>query len=296
MTGLNLIKHIITHPLNSDAKIKTILRFTKWQSVSRLRSGTVVWNWIDDSRFYVRHAEYGLTGNIYLGLHEYQEMAYLLHALRPDDLFVDVGANAGSYTILASSVVGAQTVAFEPVPSVYKRLMANIGLNKIQNRVKALNTGIGNKAGLLQFTSNMDVNNHALISEEKNEDSISVQMMTLDQALKNESPAIVKIDVEGYETAVLQGAKETLINDSLHTVIVELNGSGKRYGYRESNILDMMCDNGFRAYAYDPMTRCLKPLDGKNPDSRNTLFIRKADAVLEKIENAPKIFVNGRYL
>jgi thymidylate synthase len=61
----------------------------------------------------------GATGNIYAGLHEFEDMAFLLHLLRSEDMFADVGSNIGSYTILASGVVGAKSVAFEPVPSTY---------------------------------------------------------------------------------------------------------------------------------------------------------------------------------
>ncbi len=57
----------------------------------------------------------GATGNIYAGLHEFDDMAFFLHLLRPEDMFADVGSNIGSYTILASGVVGAKSVAFEPV-------------------------------------------------------------------------------------------------------------------------------------------------------------------------------------
>ena len=58
-------------------------------------------------------------------------MGFLLHVLRSEDLFVDVGANVGSYTILACSVVGARGISFEPVPSTYKRLVENMRLNHL---------------------------------------------------------------------------------------------------------------------------------------------------------------------
>ena len=55
----------------------------------------------------------GATGNIYAGLHEFVDMAFCLHLLRSGDLFVDVGANIGSYTVLASKVAGANSVTLE---------------------------------------------------------------------------------------------------------------------------------------------------------------------------------------
>ena len=78
----------------------------------------------------------GVTGNIYAGLHEFADMAFVLHFLRAGDLFADVGANVGSYTILASGVVGCRTVAFEPDPVTAAALERNINLNKIAERVE----------------------------------------------------------------------------------------------------------------------------------------------------------------
>ncbi len=71
----------------------------------------VIVHWIGGTRLAARRGMTGLTGNIYAGLHEFADMAFLLHFLRPSDLFADVGANVGSYTILASGVVRCPTVA-----------------------------------------------------------------------------------------------------------------------------------------------------------------------------------------
>ena len=65
-----------------------------------------------------------MTGNIYCGLAKFADMAFVLHVLRAGDLFVDIGANAGAYTLLASSVTGAKTTCFEPAPATYARLLA----------------------------------------------------------------------------------------------------------------------------------------------------------------------------
>ena len=70
----------------------------------------------------------GATGNIYAGLHEFADMAFTLHFLRPDDLFMDVGANVGSYTLLASGVCKARTISFEPYPETMAALRRNIDL------------------------------------------------------------------------------------------------------------------------------------------------------------------------
>lgn len=294
MSVLNILKFISTHPLNKDDKLKAIVRFARWQIGSRLVLGEVVYDWINGSKFQVRTGETGLTGNVYTGLHEFQDMAFLLHVLRENDLFIDVGANVGSYTVLACSAIGANGYAFEPVPTTYNRLIENIRLNHMEDRVKSFNIGIGREPGTIEFTGDMDTVNHALAYGEQNTNSISAEVSTLDIALKYESPTLLKIDVEGFETPVLEGAYETLKKHTLHSVIMELNGSGKRYNYDESRILEMMFDFGFKTYSYSPFNRELINLNGKNLNSGNTLFIRDESAVLERLKDSPMISINNK--
>ena len=167
MTLLNLIKFIINHPLNREQKLKSIIQFAKWQIGSRLAPGAIVYPWVNGSRFLVKTGETGLTGNIYTGLHEFSDMGFLLHVLRAKDLFIDVGANAGSYTILACSAVGARGVAFEPVPDTYNRLFENMRLNCLDEKVKCINKAAGSQQGTIAFTSDYDTTNHVLSSDEQ---------------------------------------------------------------------------------------------------------------------------------
>jgi len=241
----------------------------------------------------LRTGETGLTGNIYTGLHEFPDMGFLLHVLRPEDLFVDIGANVGSYTILACSAVGARGVSFEPVPSTFKRLSENMHINHLDEKVKCVNKGVGAKLGSISFTSDSDTMNHALAADEKCDNTVTVEVTTLDNSLRGESPSLAKIDVEGYETPVLEGAQETLKMKTLHSVIMELNGSGKRYGYDEYKILELMFDYGFRTYSYNPLNRTLINLEGKNLNEGNTLFIRDKPLVEERLREAPKVSIHG---
>ena len=293
---LKSIKFITNHPLNKDNKLKSLIRFVKWQLGSRLLPGAIVYDWINGSKFLVKTGETGLTGNIYAGLHEFTDMAYLLHVLRSEDLFIDVGANVGSYTILACSAVGAKGYAFEPIPSTYRRLVENMRLNHLDEKVKCINEGVGAQQGSISFTTASDTTNHALASGEQCNNIVNVEVTSLDIALSGESPNLAKIDVEGYETPVLEGAQETLKNQTLHSVIMELNGSGNRYGFDELRILELMFDHGFRTYSYNPLERSLINLEGKNLSSGNTLFIRDKSFVVERIRSSPKFSIHGKQL
>lgn len=293
MSLLSTLKFILQHPLNRQRKTKAFLRFLKWQIGSRLVPGEVVYHWIGDARFIVRPGEVGLTQNIYCGLHEFQDMAYVLHALNGDDLFVDVGANVGSYTILACAVRGATGYCFEPIPSTYYRLVRNIRLNEIETRVKALNVGISDKEGELLFTSGQNSTNHVVANGEMAADAIKVKVLPLDSVLVGESPSLIKIDVEGFETLVINGLLKTLENKSLHSVIMELNDSGRRYSFHNKDIMDTMYGFGFQMYIYEPFSRKLQSASPKNPKSGNALFLRNLDFINQRIAVAPRIKVGS---
>jgi FkbM family methyltransferase len=203
MSLLSTIRFIIDHPLNRSRKLSSIIRFAKWQIGSRLVAETIVYEWVNGSKFFVRTGETGLTGNIYTGLHEFEDMSFLLHFLRSEDIFVDVGANVGSYTILACATVGARGIAFEPVPSTYSRLVENMRLNHLDDKVKCINKCVGDRQGTITFTSNSDTTNHALAPGESCDNKLTVDLTSLDTVLVGVNPSLIKIDVEGYETLVL---------------------------------------------------------------------------------------------
>lgn len=75
---------------------------------------------------------------------------------------------------------------------------------------------------------------------------------------------------------------------------IELNGSGSRYGFDESKILELMLSNGLKTYSYNPFTRKLINLKGKNLDSGNTSFIRDKSIVEDKLRIASKLTINGQ--
>lgn len=292
MSIIKTFANILQHPLNTSNKLSAIVRFLKWQLGSRLVPGEVIYTWMNNAKIIARTGETGVTGNIYCGLHEFSDMAFLLHVLRKDDVFVDIGANVGSYTVLASSVIGAKTCCFEPVPSTYTRLLSNIRINDMEDNVIARNIALGNTQGEIYFSSDENCMNHVIADTEKTENTIKVAISTLDDELED-IPFVIKIDVEGYETSVLEGAKITLEDENLCAAIVELNGSGDRYGYDESQIIRMMLDLGFKTYTYQPFEKTLIPLDGSNPSGGNTIFIRNITRITDRLHSASKIQVHG---
>lgn len=293
MSIINRLRSLIDHPLNRDRKAAALIRYFKWQAGIRLVPGAVVFDWIHGAKFSVAKGEETLTGNVYCGLTEFTDMCFLLHALRATDQFADVGANLGSYTILACAAVGARGVAFEPVPVSHDRLVENIRLNRMEDRVRVVNMAVGEAPGEVAFTTGHSAMNHIVADGARESGAITVAVCTLDTALAGDAPALMKIDVEGYETPALRGAVETLNKESLLAVIIELDGHGQRYGYDEDKIVDIMAGHGFHAHAYDPFSRALHRLEGRNAESLNTIFIRDAKAMSERLRDGPDIHVHG---
>lgn len=249
MTGLlGTLRFIVGHPLNRGRPVQALARFAWWQVRSRLAAGPVLYRWVDGARFWVRPGETGLTGNVYCGLYEHREMQFVLAAAGPKDLFVDVGANAGAYTLLACAARGARGVAVEPVPETFARLQANLELNGLGERVIAANVGLADKPGVLVFTAGEDCTNHVVApGESLDQPTVTVPVTTLDELLAGATATLLKIDVEGLETLVLRGAPRTLADPGLRAVIMELNGSGARYGFDDAALVKQLTGYGFEA-------------------------------------------------
>lgn len=286
---LNTLKFIFYHPLNSDNPWVALWKFFRWQIRNSIKPRPIVHSFTEHSKLHLWKGLRGATGNLYCGLMEYQEMSFVLHFLRSTDTFFDIGANVGVYTILASAEIGAQSISVEPIPATFDILRKNILLNKIEHKVLALQIGIGSSINRLNFTTSLDTENHIALSHEQ--DSLAIEVKTIDSIVA-QIPSLIKIDVEGYETEVLRGATHTLANPALKAIIIELNGSGKKYGYQDEWIHEQLWALGFKPYSYDPILRNLKELTsfGKH----NTIYVRDKEYVLDRLVQARKIKIGNK--
>jgi FkbM family methyltransferase len=237
----------------------------------------------------------GATTNLYMGLADLQEMALVVHVLRPGDLFVDVGANVGSYSILASGVAGARTLAVEPVTGTFERLRDNIRLNDLEGLIAPVHAGVGRTVGVARYSVLHDTTNRVLHPEET-EDAEQVPLTTLDDLLRTSEPCLMKIDVEGYEGEVLSGAALTLSRRTLKVIIIELAGHGRRFGHDEPALVRQLLDLGFRPYAYQCFDRTFAPLADVKADQGNTVFVRDLDWAIRRAQTAPTILVHDSTL
>ncbi len=209
------------------------------------------------------------------------------------DLFVDVGANIGSYTVLAAAGVGAACIAFEQGSAAFAWLERNVRLNGIADRTELHRQAVGARSGQVALTADGDTVNHIVTDPTADARTETVAMTTLDEALAGRTPLMVKIDVEGFETEVLDGAAHTLNAPTLRCVLLELNGSGQRFGYDDAAIRRQLLAGGFEECVYQPFTRQLIERRADDAPSANALFIRDRAFAAARLQNASPIEVNG---
>jgi FkbM family methyltransferase len=292
------IKHLLAvtgfitnHPLNARNRIAALAGFCRWQVGSRLLNKKVIVPWVGESRFIAGRGEAGLTGNIYGGFMEHEEMLFLLHALQQSETFVDVGANVGAYTILASKVVGARSIAFEPLPETADRLRDQIHVNRLEAVVDLRNKGVGARIGTLHFTNNNDTVNRVSLADDPT-NTTRVDVSTLDDELAGGTQYFLKIDVEGFEYNVVEGASRILSSADVSAVIIELNGSGEEYGHSDVEVHRRLLSFGFMPVAYDPFCRELTRLSSFNENRDNTIYVREFETIAARCKAAPRRIVH----
>lgn len=164
--------------------------------------------------------------------------------VRPGAMVVDVGANVGALSLVASTAVGpsGRVVAIEPHPRTFEYLRKNINLNRREN-ITALNYAVGAAAGTLSF-SDLAADDRNAVGEQG---PLNVRAETLD-AILSEWPgsiAFLKVDVEGFEKYVFEGARCVLERtDCVYFEADERNYS--RYGYSTADIIALLKQHGFQ--------------------------------------------------
>lgn len=281
----NILNPILRHPLNSN-RLLALYNFIFWQIKLRIiNPNEIIAPFTQKSKFYVKKGRTGLTGNLYCGLHEFEDMMFLLHFLRPEDSFFDIGSNVGSYSILANSHVGAKTTSFEPLPSTVELLSRNKEVNGNSTSWKIEMLALGDKEDFLWFTSDRDTMNQIVDSEYAGP-KLKVSVITLDGYCNSYQvlPNLIKIDAEGFDENVVQGGRNTLSNENVKAIIIESD---------TKVVKDILLETGFEPFIYEPFSR--KLTNGFNSGC-NQIYIKDIDFVRNRINSAEKVLIKGQLI
>jgi FkbM family methyltransferase len=167
--------------------------------------------------FELHPSKKGVSEELFLfGVHEPVATKVYLEHLSPGDHVMDVGSNLGYYLLLASQRVGSagRLLGFEPAPGVYDVLERNVRRSG-QRNIEVFPWAIGSKSGSLEFYESEIPNWGSLFQDSRllQTRTIAVPAKTVDEIVRDCSgfhPRALRMDVEGAELMVLEGAREVL--------------------------------------------------------------------------------------
>jgi FkbM family methyltransferase len=177
------------------------------------------------------------------GLYDYNNMRLLQWLLREGGTFFDIGANIGSYTLLASEQRKTQVFAFEPHPHTFALLAENIRINLRQN-VRLHQAALSHCEDIAYLTNSAGSSTNYLACD-RGLDSLQVPVKRVDSVCQQQGaiPEIVKLDVEGHEYEVLEGFGSYL--DHVQVLFIEINGLSDERGAGQRFIHAKLIDAGF---------------------------------------------------
>ncbi len=155
-----------------------------------------------------------VSGALTLGVYERGEIRFFLDHFKPGMTFVDIGANVGLYTALALKGGAGNILALEPLPENFELLKKTVAANRPSVPIHLEQTAAGRESGELNFYTNPDnKGDNRLYPDPLLKEKLTVRVETLDAlCTKHQIPHIdfLKIDVQGAELLVLEGAKAIL--------------------------------------------------------------------------------------
>jgi FkbM family methyltransferase len=194
-----------------------------------------------------------LGWHVYLsGTWEPQTSKLLASLIQPGDVVIDIGANIGYFTLLASTNVGpsGKVLAFEPIPSIRRDLERNLSLNRVNN-VEVYPIALSHMAGTTTIHENKGLSSVRPIGDAKG--TFVVETAPLDALLEDDLPVrVVKIDVEGAEGAVVEGMWRCIQKHKPDLVMEVTDGFLKELGYSAARLCGRLIETGYRMYKITP--------------------------------------------
>ncbi len=200
--------------------------------------------------------------------------------LRPGDIFVDLGANIGYFSLIAAQSVGEEgrVIALEPVPPTVQKLRRNLDLNPMKN-ITLYEFAVSDRTGSVRIYQPHDNNigANSVRPGDGNAPHWDVPSVTLDELLEGCPPVrLVKIDLEGAELLAIRGFTRHLADPTGPAVLCEVTDRFLReLGSDARQLLTLMSDLGYLAYRFE--NRRLSPVSVaalEQSGQLNVLFLK----------------------
>ncbi|HEY8527402.1 MAG TPA: FkbM family methyltransferase [Acidimicrobiales bacterium] len=269
-------RRIWTNPENRGRRLRRTAGWVGWQAWERVvrRPWTVPFH---GGLRMVCHPHDQVTSLvIYCGLYDPEEMRFLLDWLRPGDTFVDVGANVAPYSLLSTLVPDTRAVAFEPGSLARRRARANIDLNGLGDRIELVPLAVSDATGTARLSDGESATN-ALVGNDYPgpvEEVATVTLDGFDAGGRLGRVGLIKIDVEGLEPAVLDGAR-ALIDRDRPALVVELNDVPALRAFTMAA--------GYEPVRYRPAGRALEPRPWPDRPGGNVILVPDLTAARRRL-------------
>lgn len=186
--------------------------------------------------------------------------AYIANSMKPESIFLDIGANFGYFTCLAASRIGTQgcgsVIAIEPNPQMQILLQKNLKVNWSMAPVVVYDLAVTDKDGYVEFSVPKNrAANASLVSSMKlaGDNRFIVKANSVDNLLKDRIVDVCKIDVEGFEALVLRGATKTIARSENINIILEWSLSQMQTaGFSPEDLLSIFSAYGLSTYRLPP--------------------------------------------
>ena len=202
-----------------------------------------------------RHHRY--VNGYWTGIYEIDLQQALARELKKGDVFYDLGANAGFFSLLAAKLVGpkGRVFAFEPLPENIESVREQIFVNSL-DYCELIPKAVCDRSGTSSFAAAHHVSLGRIDGEDYKaaKQILTVETISLDEFVENHPrPDFIKIDVEGAEADVLIGAGTLLSSKDAPSLLIELHGRDKArkveaildsYGYLLADVFGNALTNG----------------------------------------------------
>jgi len=187
---------------------------------------------------------------------EPETVGWIEASVKAGDVMYDVGANIGAYSLVASKFLRGQVdvYAFEPGFSTYDQLCRNILLNRCQDSVHPFMLALNSATGMVDFDyHSLDAGDaeHRLVDRANaappstgavyRQRLLGFRLDDLVSEFGFPQPNHMKLDVDGSELAVLQGATKAIQSESFKSILVEV----RKTGGQADQVRELLCSSGF---------------------------------------------------
>jgi FkbM family methyltransferase len=220
------------------------------------------------------------------GVYEPETTDLVKRILKPGDVFLDIGANVGWYTLLAAGLVGetGRVIAFEPEPANFALLQQNIALNGYHNVVPVQKAVSDRDGAVTLYLSETNKGNHSLHDSGAGRAPIVIDAVRLDEYFGATAGKIdlIKMDIEGAEGRALNGMLALLATNPDVKIIAEFSPQAlEQCGTPPADVLALLGGRAFSFYtigehsisAVSPET-LLRSYGGEQEKHTNILCMR----------------------